>query len=473
MRSFKEKEMKENGVTLIALVVIIIILLILAGITIATITSDNGIIKNANNAKEQTEIANEKEIVDRATIQAMGNNSRGNIIESELQDELDKITKAGDTDVEDTGEEFSVVFTNSNRYYTIDKQGDIIEEGKIVIDKSPGDITKDENGDDIEEGKPYEIWCIEDLVEWSNNYSNYLNSNIILGRTLNFESNYSYSNGKMLGCNSIEDLKNLLTNTSGNGFTPIQNFSSVFDGQENEIQKIYINKTGNSGFFESLSNATIENFGISGTIIGTKYVGGIISQAYGEIYIKNCYNKANISNEINNNYISSGGICGMLTGTITIINSYNAEGVEIIGSMAGGILGATGTAAASPYIYNSYNLGNINGSIVGGIIGYVYDHAECINVYSTGEITGNRVGGIVGGALWNNTSQNKFENCYFLKSDTVQQSAGHNIAVNAIILDKLTNTAINELNNYISNNNTLTIEWKKWKLEKNKYPIFE
>ena len=124
--------MKEKGITLIALIVTIIVLIILAGITIATLTGDDGIISNANNAKEETEIANEKEIVDRATISAMGNNSRGNIVEDELQDELDRITKVGDTEVEDNGEEFEVVFVNTNRYYTVDKDGDIIEEGKIV-----------------------------------------------------------------------------------------------------------------------------------------------------------------------------------------------------------------------------------------------------------------------------------------------------------------------------------------------------
>ena len=111
--------MKERGITLIALIVTIIVLIILAGITIATLTGEDGIINNANNAKEETEIANEKEIVDRATISAMGNNSRGNIVEDELQDELDRITKVGDTEVEDSGEEFNVVFTQTQRYYTV------------------------------------------------------------------------------------------------------------------------------------------------------------------------------------------------------------------------------------------------------------------------------------------------------------------------------------------------------------------
>ena len=119
----KNKELKpikkEKGITLIALIVTIIILIILAGITIATLTGEDGLINNANNAKEETEIANEKEIVDRATINAMGNNKRGNIVREELQDELDRITKVGDTEEEDSGEEFNVVFTQTQRYYTV------------------------------------------------------------------------------------------------------------------------------------------------------------------------------------------------------------------------------------------------------------------------------------------------------------------------------------------------------------------
>ena len=80
-----EKLKKNNkGITLLVLVITIIILLILAGITISSITGDNGIIRNAGQAKEQTEIANEKEIVEKATVQAMGNNKYGNIEESEL-----------------------------------------------------------------------------------------------------------------------------------------------------------------------------------------------------------------------------------------------------------------------------------------------------------------------------------------------------------------------------------------------------
>ena len=56
------KEMKNTrGITLIALVVSIIVLLILAGITIAALSGDNGILTRAKEAKEKTEQAQKEE----------------------------------------------------------------------------------------------------------------------------------------------------------------------------------------------------------------------------------------------------------------------------------------------------------------------------------------------------------------------------------------------------------------------------
>ena len=52
---------KNKGITLIALVITIIVLLILAGVTIATLTGENGILTRANDSKKQTEIASVKE----------------------------------------------------------------------------------------------------------------------------------------------------------------------------------------------------------------------------------------------------------------------------------------------------------------------------------------------------------------------------------------------------------------------------
>ena len=45
---------KEKGITLIALVITIIVLLILAGVSTAMLTGENGILTQANNAKQAT-----------------------------------------------------------------------------------------------------------------------------------------------------------------------------------------------------------------------------------------------------------------------------------------------------------------------------------------------------------------------------------------------------------------------------------
>ena len=63
MKKLKE-ELKygKKGITLISLVVTIIVLLILAGVTIATLTGETGILNQATKAKEETQIASEDEL---------------------------------------------------------------------------------------------------------------------------------------------------------------------------------------------------------------------------------------------------------------------------------------------------------------------------------------------------------------------------------------------------------------------------
>ena len=331
-------KIKDAGITMIALVVTIVVLLILASITIGAVTSENGILRNANDAKEQTEIAEEKEIVDRATIQAMGNNKRGNIVEDELQEQLDKITGNGKTEADDVGEEFEVAFIESKRYYTVDKDGTVTGPQEIVEDKSPGDITKDENGDDLkgDEDQPYEIWCIEDLVAFSImtnggddklslDSNNFDGKYVILARTLNFNSAYSYNDyttnkfGDVNTDGVIEDLKTELIKTEDSciGFKPINNFEGNFDGKENEIQNIYINTEEKATLM--LKAKSIKNIGITGNITSTgSSAAGI---CHSSPIVENCWNKANIIAEGDANMAgSAAGVCNF---SLTMQNCYN------------------------------------------------------------------------------------------------------------------------------------------------------
>ena len=58
----KEKFIERKGITLIALVITIIVLLILAGVSIAMLTGENGIITQAQKAKENTEQSAKNEV---------------------------------------------------------------------------------------------------------------------------------------------------------------------------------------------------------------------------------------------------------------------------------------------------------------------------------------------------------------------------------------------------------------------------
>ena len=62
-----------NGITLIALVITIIVLLILAGVTIATLMGDNGILTKAQQAKTETEEAEEDELRKLTALEASTN----------------------------------------------------------------------------------------------------------------------------------------------------------------------------------------------------------------------------------------------------------------------------------------------------------------------------------------------------------------------------------------------------------------
>ena len=523
-----------NGITLIALVITIVVLLILASITIGAVTSENGIIRNANDAKEQTEIAEEKEIVDRATIQAMGNNSRGNIVEDELQEQLDKITGNGKTEADDVGEEFEVAFIESKRYYTVDKDGTVTGPQEIVEDKSPGDITKDKNGDSLkgDEDEPYEIWCIEDLCAFSNEVNSgnvFANKTIILMRDLNFNSKYSYVNGnitvdgKIPSCNSIEELKKVLTENEG--FYPIGDdktnnaiFRGTFDGNNKAIKNIYINRPDMSvGLFGLTSNTSdyniiIKNLSISGNmtgnnvgsifavvrtydnsnkgsfikiencisdvkIEGSDYVGGIIgmnnASSTGNLIIANCINKGTINGK---SYV--GGILGHNYNNTKIINCYNS------GSVAGelDVGGIVGHDYKQSNIINSYNLGNIkSNSNAGGITGWLgWDERSIENCYNIGDISGNVKGGIIGGLNISNELLTT-KNCYYLNKNISKGTGSWNGGgesqedINGVSDTEMKSSeTLEKLNEYVATNKEKgSIQLKKWVQGSDGYPTFE
>ena len=140
----KNKDMKQEkvsinkmrtvrGITLIALVITIIILLILAGVTIATLTGENGILTKATEAREQTELADEKEKIELSAGGALAKENGGEISQTSLEEELGKYFENGKYAVEpgtneDGTEGYIVTITENDpngRKYFIDKNGNV------------------------------------------------------------------------------------------------------------------------------------------------------------------------------------------------------------------------------------------------------------------------------------------------------------------------------------------------------------
>ena len=122
-QSSNSKNLKNStrGITLIALVITIIVLLILAAISIATLTGQNGLLTRANEAKTETEEAEDIEKIKLAVSEAqIGEIGYTKIGESNLQNAIDKQFGEDNAFVVDNGNgNFTISITNSGKNYDI------------------------------------------------------------------------------------------------------------------------------------------------------------------------------------------------------------------------------------------------------------------------------------------------------------------------------------------------------------------
>lgn len=110
----KEVSKRNEGITLIALVITIIVLLILAGVTIATLTGDNGLLTKAGNTKNT---ANEAEIEEKLKL-AYQDYYLGQHTEKgyTFQNAVDKMFGTGVATVTEANDVYKVTFTNGKIY---------------------------------------------------------------------------------------------------------------------------------------------------------------------------------------------------------------------------------------------------------------------------------------------------------------------------------------------------------------------
>ena len=513
MKQGYRKKLKNNGgITLIALAVTILVLIILASISIKALTGDNGIIGQSKNAKEQAEIDSEKEVIETSVVQATGKDRYGNITKENMKEYMDKNAGEGKTEVIDNGDTLVVKFIDSERYYEVDIDGNTEGPKELINDKNVGDLSKGEKNDGSEE-KPFEINCIEDLVTFSImsnggnselgiSSSNFSGKYVVLNRTLDFNSIFSYNDytttkyGDLNTDGVIEDIRTELTKKDEGciGFKAINSFDGTFDGKENMLKNIYQYK-GNSndgttflGVFVR-GKVTIKNLTITGDIInkigiaavvysadscaiincenyanitGIDFTCGICYNDYGTAYINGCINYGKIVNEnMSGSYYGASGI-GYGNG-MKIVNCINEGEIITNGkwgwyNLSGGITCTTNNNT----IQNCINKGKCDAGIVGWLrkgesyIENCYDVGKCSYA-----ITGPGVGGEGPATLIN----------LYYQTDISTIASRWESYITGLTETEIKNneTFVETLNNNIGENT----EWKRWKIGEDGYPTFE
>lgn len=146
MKNTKNNQLKASrGITLIALVITIIVLLILAGVTIATLTGNNGILIRAQEAKNKTEESKEDELKKLTALEAATNLENETIIDNSTGKDVYVTIPAGFAISQVEGEQtvkdgLVVIDKDGNEFVWIPVDGILGENEKTVQNAVDGEI---------------------------------------------------------------------------------------------------------------------------------------------------------------------------------------------------------------------------------------------------------------------------------------------------------------------------------------------
>ena len=230
-------------------------------------------------------------------------------------------------------------------------------------------------------------------------------------------------------------------------------FKGTFDGQNNVIKGIYINRTNsfvglfgevigevkNVNIGESYIKGTSNVGSIAGKITGNadyclssativtdvnaNKIGGLFGEVVGteevQSIISNCSTTDSLKLIVNESATAGvtyevGGILGIAKQNVLVENCYNRASIKASASYVGGV---AGLAVENVVISRAYNDGEINiinttaeaEECIGGVVGCVATDSSVLNSYNQKDImtTANYVGGVIGRA--NNV---EIDNCY-------------------------------------------------------------
>ena len=260
---------KNNGITLIALVITIIVLLILAGVTISTLTGDNGILTRVSRAREENMLGQEKEEISIAYSGAMvEKEGKGSVVADNLNSQF----IANGTLATASGEEPVIVtFKETGNVYTINSDGTITE-GTPYVDDSY--VEYDVSYTDVSTGTKYTKNTGWRILNQNQNEDGTYDLDII-STGIPAGLYYYYPSAKTSvwagTATDIENYQKEYFETSSNEYTNIYaasglryNFSKIlFEQTESN------NVSANNGYYTEITTKNVKQ---SGTITGECFI---------------------------------------------------------------------------------------------------------------------------------------------------------------------------------------------------------
>ena len=465
----KQKKKFNKGITLIALIVTIIILLILSGITIVTLTGDNGLFARAKQAKEEYSMSSAKEkleliLFELQTARVTDNNYNENeyidnkIQENEMSVNEDVVTVDGWKFKIDRstlrimsslgkGEESQKIKIAStvevaSDYTKANIKLEITSENELnTVKVNEEDVTIPEKVDgkyiiekEVMENGNYTIYVKTKSEEYKSNTVKVENisEDIDISTVEELEafrdrvnSGATYA-GRTIRLKNDLDLKDIEWIPIGNYWASDKDkltFNGIFDGENHTINNMTINiakKQENNncygtGFIGYLENGILQNLIFNNPNVYAETENStavVIGNAYDDSTIENI---KILNGEINSTSSDIGGICGILQkdqGTIGSIirNCYNNANINSTNFNIGGISGYNQGST----IENCYNAGKVYSTsyYVGGISGTNRNESTIVNCYNSGDIEGEGNPSYIGGIAGMNHQTSTIKNCY-------------------------------------------------------------
>ena len=317
MKTYKKQRKNTKGITLIALVITIIVLLILAGVSIAMLTGQNGILTQAQRAKNETENAQGKEQNILTSYENYMNSATNQVLDDDLPGNEDLKTfitqwsvADGETIVlpiyekQETDEERGEKETYFNYNFTVDYGDGTVEEITSFNDEDIYHTYQTAGTYDVKINGLCEGWSFYNVGDSASNLTQI--------------KQWGVTQAKHIDFGNCTNLSGQIPTPVKNSFTTVESFRLLFYNCTNLNSQIPENLFYNATNVITLRNA----FNISG--VTGNIPENLLSYCTKVENVEFLFDKSNITGHIPENLFSK---CSNLKSVMALFQETSISGV--------------------------------------------------------------------------------------------------------------------------------------------------